>query len=147
MATITQTVNLPEPRISIIPRDDLKTELQKYWINRPNSRMGIGKLQLKEGLVYTIPFFRRDLAMVQYKGICNVFIEPDGRIQIDMWPGAKITEDERAQIMTFCKQIPITYADFWARQIKFLSWFREHGHELNGRTPEEAVNHLEAAGF
>ena len=140
---------LPKPELRLIDRTDLSADIKKHYLGKQNSNIGVGIIRFKDGIITTVyDHFRRDLASVQYPHLCNVFINPDGTIQIDKFdPNIKFTDSALEEINEYCKQVIADNAERWTQQNNFLAFIKVQGKSLIGKTPEQAIAMLESAGF
>jgi hypothetical protein len=150
MATKTTKVEmqLGEPSVHLNVRSDDKEDIKKYWLGNENSNIGSGKLGFKNGHINKyFKFYRKDLACVQWMGLCNAFIEPDGNVQIDEWDGVKLTPDERVLIKAKCAIVLLDNVDFFNHEKEYIDWFNANAEKMIGMTPEEVIALIEDAGY
>ena len=140
---------LPTPSLRLIDRTDLSADIKKYYLGKQNSNIGVGMLSFKDGVITRIyKGFRKDIATVQYDKLCNVFIEPDGHIQIDRFdPNIKFTDSALDEINAYCKKVAEDNTEFLTRQNNFMAFWHVQGESFVGKTPEQAIAMLAAGGF
>ncbi len=159
MVTRSISIDLSECKVSVSrnERTDLANQVEKYWVDREISDIGIPPLQYPQrpGPGYgkiQIPeysFSRSDIFVLQwihkYDGFAgNVFLRPDGTYQIDM---EGIETSDRELIQTEVEKVMADPAnkDFIDRHVK---WFTEQPwKQVHGMTPAEAVSHLRSLGW
>lgn len=144
-----KTVALGTPTVALHTRSGLKKTIIQYYLGKETSNIGCLCGYYRDGkLVMPYTRYRHDLALVQYFecGI-NCFINPSGSVSIQPWTGVELTEEDKTEIRKFCQTVPITYAEFWAHETKFVNWLDANIKNLDGMTPEQAIEFLTAAGF
>ena len=140
---------LPIPDMRLIDRTDLSKDIKKHYLGKQNSNIGVGLVHFKDGVIsQAYEGFRRDLALVQYPKLCNVFINPDGMIQIDRFdPNIKFTETALEEIQEYCNKVIADNKDYWTQQNNFLAFWKVQSKSFVGKTPEQAIAMLAAGGF
>lgn len=136
---VAKTIELPAPSVSKHVRSNLATEVQKYWVGKPDSNIGLQYLRLHNGVIEVpeFSFERKDLLLVQFWGVCNVFVEPSGHIQIDAWSETILSEADRAHIAAQIPPIVAAHEEFFKEENRFFQekpWLQVHG-----MTPEQAL--------
>lgn len=101
---------------------------------------------LKNGkLVCRISIRRRDIFCLQYfapgNGFhgCNVFVDCTGKYQIDTFAGTSLSEVDKIKIKELVEQLMIDEADYVNLQVAFLADDNRLRENLDGKTPEEAI--------
>jgi hypothetical protein len=140
---------LPTPSVNFHDRTDLAKDIKKHYLGKQNSNIGTGMIRFKDGHITEVyDHFRRDLVVVHYSTLCNVFIEPDGIIQIDKHdPNIKFTPAALEEIKNYCDSVRLEHAEFWQHQLNFMAFWKVQGKSLLGKTPEQAIAILTSAGF
>lgn len=125
-------------------RSDLADQIEKYWVGRTDSNIGLPYFDLENGKLkkshYVI--FREDIFCLQDLGRgVNVFVEIDGTYQVDLWEGKpKLTDDESKYIKNKVRSVMRAHKEYVERERRFLEgkpWERCYG-----KTPEEGVRIL-----
>lgn len=63
-----------------------------------DGRLSLTDRRNKRDYYKEFPGGRRDIAMIQFFGICNCFYFVDGLIQLDAWGGVEIDTESRIEI-------------------------------------------------
>jgi len=140
---------LPKPDMQLIDRTDLSKDIKKHYLGKQNSNIVVGLIRFKDGIISQVyDCFRRDLANVRYPHLCNVFIDPNGTIQIDRFdPNIKFTDSALEEIKEYCKKVITDNAEYWTQQNNFLVFWQVQSASFIGKTPEQAIAMLAAGGF
>lgn len=155
MSTKTTTVEIPLPKPSVRKnvRSDLRQQLERYWVDKETSNIGLQYLSFKEGVVRPGNYFERtDLFIMQYSRIANVFLDPRMQsggcsVSIQPYPDVTITKEERVVIMAEADKLWTEEKEYVEHEIAFLKWIQENKHNFDGITPAEVRDQLQAAGF
>jgi hypothetical protein len=132
-------------------RSDLADEMEKYWVGRKRSNIGMQYLALKSGKVVDngYIFERRDLLVLQWSGHMNVFVEPDGSYGAQLWTEFRedfaLTEKGRKKLGQFVKRAIMDNQKFFDHEVKFLD--EKPWEQVYGMTPELAVIKLRELGW
>lgn len=140
---------LPKPDVRFIDRTGLSADIKKHYLGKQNSNIGVGLIRFKDGVITEVyKYFRSDLCTIQYPKLCNVFINPDGTVQIDRFdPNIKFTESALEEIHDYCKKVMAENQDFWTKQNNFFAFWSVQRNSFVGKTPEQAIAMLAAGGF
>jgi len=134
-------------------RSDLRESIEKYWVGRQRSNIGVQYLRLDNGVVRLSGMYeRRDLILLQLPKIMNVFITPfHGKceVQIDLWPETRslfqLTAEGREQINQFAAEAVYANQEYWDREVRFLT--EKPWEQCDGLTPEATVAKLKELGW
>lgn len=130
-------------------RSNLADEMEKYWVGRENSNIGIQWLNLKDGHVYKFSelsdaFGRKDIFLVQMFNGFNVFVEPDGSIDIQEY-GAQLYPEEREEVKKFVVDLMEKEKEYVEHERRFLQ--EKPWRQCDGMTPQQAVDKLRELGW
>lgn len=131
-------------------RSDLTDQIERYWVGREASNIGMQYLALKDGrLELNSHLFERTdvLCLQDFKdcGGCNIFIEANGAIQIDVWDRSQWSLAAQERAYRAAAEAIAGHHCYMARQARFLAtkpWLR-----VVGMTPEEGVARLRELGW
>lgn len=133
--------------ISKIDRTYLREELEKYWVNKNESNIGVGPLEIdwNTRLInsYRWLIFRKDIFHISYKyknEEDSVFVEPDLYF-------SSVPKEIRNEFSEFIKTLPNKYKEFYSKQYKWYKEYPEIQEKINNKTPEEAVEILKQYGY
>lgn len=146
---IIKFVALPEPYVHKNSRNDIRKDIERYYLGQTRSLVGFAYGSLKDGKLHCPYAFRRkDIFCVQYAADsgcgCNVFIHADGRYQIDEYLDTELTPEERQVIKEYVVQLMQKEASYVEEQRKFLERDQEIRLAIENKTPEEAVEILKS---
>lgn len=139
-------IQLPAPSMHKNVRSDLREEIQKYYVGKVNSNIGMQYVHFKDGILkaHRHPS-RRDLMVVYYDRLCNAYIEPNGSISVQPFDSVELTPEENTIIRLQCAKFVLQDREYFEHENK---WFREEPWmAVDGKTPEEAVEILERLGW
>lgn len=129
---------------SLINRDNLADKIEKYWVGRKTTHVGLQYLELRDdGRVYRSGYGERKDVVHVLTANCSLFIEPDGRVHLDSVEG-RISETEREYVMAACKVIVEREHDHIGRNRRWLE--AKPWEAVVGMTAEEAVAKLRQYG-
>lgn len=126
-------------------RSNLADDIERYWVGRLSSNVGVQYLKLVDGHVFRNGYFERtDIFCFQdFERGVNVFVGVEGDISIQPWSdAAPITPaEERSIRRQVAAQLEVEkdYVAFEARYLRERPW-----EDVDGMTPEAAVAHLRA---
>lgn len=129
-------------------RSTLRQSVEKYWVGKTRSNIGMQYLTYKDGLITARDGWeRRDLVMFQHPQAFNIFVEPDESLTWNMFDGAEITVQEKGKVERFIRHelSKPEMQEYFATERRFFGekpWM-----QVNGMTPEEAVAKLRELGW
>ena len=128
-------------------RSNLAEQIQTYWCGKPTSNVGMQYLSYKEGVITASQhvFERTDILWIAVDNVCNVFIEPDGSVQIDRYRNVELTTVECDQLKKLAAKVYAANVKYVEREKQFLDakpWLQVHG-----MMPEEAVAKFTELGW
>jgi hypothetical protein len=131
------TVIGTKPRVSLNDRTHLARDFGRYWLGVEDSNIGEQYLHFKGGRVFTRSFCfeRRDIAIVQFQDVANVFIEPDGQLQVDLFD--VVVSDAEVEYMK-------GYAKGWYQDENNQAYIQRH-HAFFREKPWEQVSGMTVA--
>ncbi len=156
--TTTTTVALGEPSVSRNVRSDLRKSIETYWVReKPATNIGMQYIRRdnEDGLIYSTPspFERIDLFVVQYSGVCNVFLDPvlddvgGYRVSIQPYRDVTLTDEERTRIKAEMVKVWANNSVYVQHEVAFLNWIRQNMKSFDGLTPVEVAQRLQEAGY
>ena len=139
--------DLLKPFVTRNIRSDIADDIQKYWVGKKESNIGVQYLSFKDGIVHARRCIleRSDIMVVQFSSVANVFVEADGSQSINEWGDAKMTPQRRSQIRSIVDAHFIEAKEYVAHEARFLKekpWLK-----VDGMTPEQAVAKLTELGW
>lgn len=136
-------------------RSNLRQEIEKYWVGKPKSNVGLQYLEYKNGLIKAnkYMFERRDLMCFQLYDVFNVFINPDKTFTWNMFGGdthnvrSQLSEQEERAVVNhikaeLAKPEVVAYFEHENRFFEHKPWMH-----VDGMTPEQAVAKFKELGW
>lgn len=127
-------------------RSDLADEIEKYWVGRKNSHIGLQYLVLQDGIVGKGRFIeRRDVLLLHGENI-NVFVDPPDDIHVQ--PHGGMDEGSPAAIRratAAAKRAIRRESAFIEHELRFLT--EKPWEQVYGMTPEDAVAKIRELGW
>lgn len=125
-------------------RSDLGSSIEKYWVGRKSTNIGMQYLDLKKGMIVKSRYLaeRTDILCVQGEQI-NTFVEVDGDVSVQPWSTREATaaakrRAELAARKAFDLAKKAGYIDNEAKFFLDKPWTLCHG-----KTPAQAVQTLQ----
>ena len=148
--------SLPKFLIEQNDRTDLAEQIERYWVGKTNSNVGLGSVEMDwntRKISFKFPSVeRRDIFFIRFSldGIGTHYIHVDPDLSYSVYRSCYSNQSSFENIETmlndyikFC--LPLKYGEYITKQQK---WFqKEPRHQLNGKTPEEAVEILRNLGW
>jgi hypothetical protein len=121
-------------------RTDLDEEVERCWVGRENSQIGMAHLRLEDGIVHVFGCPRTDVIAVRLSD-CEGFasVEPDG----STWTSWTEEPSERARLLKAAELMFLVHRGYCEQQAAWLAakpWKR-----VEGMTPADAVTELRRA--
>lgn len=145
-------IDLTRFTVSQHDRSNLRLELQKYWVGKPTSNIGLGMCRRDEttGCITFNNFGRTDILLVQFTGEgygINCFIEPDGEQSIQPWDGVELDKNEKVVLQSRLHIIYCNQREFVEKQVKWRQWYNDNYQFMQLCTAETCVDYLKKHGW
>ena len=135
---------LSNPLVNKHERDDLRKDIEQYYLGKTSSNIGLGLIQVDwtTRRVETYAFFRQDVLTIQFWDVANVFVDSDSYVSIQPWSGIELSTEEKERIRTLVAKEIALRTEFLEEQAEWLFWWGENRRSFDGLLIEELHQRL-----